>query len=219
MLWANRSACTFMRWPGCAIRAGSTRRAAAGRSALRRAGTRPRSPKTRPHPDADHRSARRRLRGRDRVCRLVVLRLRYGDFVKATHSRTVASDGPTAVLSPSREALRAADITEIAERGITLIGVRCRTGARRSIETESPIDWNDGVPRHGARRSARSLRRGVGIRPRSWVAIRAGRLGAAGTRVTAGKCVTTAVPALPSSKARRPEVGSGCGRRCFVDAP
>ena len=30
----------------------------------------------------------RRLRDRDRVCRTVVLRLRYGDFTKATRSRT-----------------------------------------------------------------------------------------------------------------------------------
>jgi DNA polymerase IV len=66
----------------------------------------------------------RRLRDRDRVCRTVVLRLRFGDFTKATRSRTLRTPtGRTTVLLALARALLAAALVEIADRGITLIGV------------------------------------------------------------------------------------------------
>ncbi|QJU52244.1 DNA polymerase IV [Herbiconiux sp. KACC 21604] len=90
----------------------------------------------------------RRLRDGDRVCRTVVLRLRFGDFEKATRSRTVgtASDRTSVLLGVARELLAAAQ-PEIAARGITLIGLSFAQLARAdSIPLELPIDWNDAHP-------------------------------------------------------------------------
>jgi DNA polymerase-4 len=81
------------------------------------------------------------------VCRTVVLRLRYGDFAKATRSRTLrsASDRTTVLLAVARGLLAGAQ-PEIAERGITLIGVSLSQLARAdSLQPELPIDWDDGL--------------------------------------------------------------------------
>ena len=66
----------------------------------------------------------RRLRGASRVCRTVVLRLRFGDFSAATrsHSLPTATDDTAAILSALRDLLRA-NAGLVRERGITLIGV------------------------------------------------------------------------------------------------
>jgi len=87
----------------------------------------------------------RRLRDGDRVCRTVVLRLRFGDFAKATRSRTVRSGSDrTAVLLGVARELLATTHDEIAARGITLIGVSLSHLARADTLTpELPIDWND----------------------------------------------------------------------------
>jgi DNA polymerase IV len=65
-----------------------------------------------------------RLRKAHRMCRTVVLRLRFSDFSRATRSHTLAE--PTArtatVLFAARELLAAAE-PMIAHRGITLVGV------------------------------------------------------------------------------------------------
>jgi DNA polymerase IV len=65
-----------------------------------------------------------RLRKASRVCRTVVLRLRFSDFSRATRSHTLAE--PTAhtttVLATARELLAAAGPT-IERQGITLVGV------------------------------------------------------------------------------------------------
>lgn len=65
-----------------------------------------------------------RMRKARRVCRTVVLRLRFADFSRATRSHTLAE--PTArtgtVLATARELLEAAGPT-IERRGITLVGV------------------------------------------------------------------------------------------------
>jgi DNA polymerase-4 len=88
-----------------------------------------------------------RLRDRDRVCRTIVLRLRYGDFVKATRSHTLRfPTDRTAVLVTVARGLLAVALPEIAERGITLIGVSLsQLGRADSIQPELPIDWNDGA--------------------------------------------------------------------------
>ncbi|NLP83153.1 DNA polymerase IV [Microbacterium sp. CFH 90308] len=89
----------------------------------------------------------RRLRERDRVCRTVVLRLRFGDYTKATRSRTVRfpTDRTAVVLSVAR-ALLAASAPRIAERGITLIGISLsQLGHADSIQPELPIEWEDGA--------------------------------------------------------------------------
>src|SRR5829696_6964797 len=65
-----------------------------------------------------------RMRKAQRVCRTVVLRLRFSDFARATRSHTLAE--PTArtttVLASARALLEAAGPT-IERRGITLVGV------------------------------------------------------------------------------------------------
>ncbi|SFR92117.1 DNA polymerase-4 [Microbacterium sp. cf046] len=89
----------------------------------------------------------RRLRDRDRVCRTVVLRLRYGDFAKATRSRTLRfpTDRTATLLTVARALLIAAQ-PELEERGITLIGISLsQLGRVDSIQPELPIDWEDGA--------------------------------------------------------------------------
>ncbi|WP_438856043.1 DNA polymerase IV [Agromyces sp. M3QZ16-3] len=88
----------------------------------------------------------RRLRDGDRGCRTVVLRLRYGDFARATRSRTLrsATDRTAVLLAIARELLAAA-LPEIAERGITLLGVSFSHLARGDrLQPELPIDWDEG---------------------------------------------------------------------------
>ncbi|MBS0022722.1 DNA polymerase IV [Microbacterium paraoxydans] len=87
----------------------------------------------------------RRLRDGDRVCRTVVLRLRFGDFTKATRSRTLgAPTDRTALLLTVARALLAAAQSDIAARGITLIGLSLTQLDRADrVQPELPIDWGD----------------------------------------------------------------------------
>ncbi|MBN9605811.1 MAG: DNA polymerase IV [Actinomycetales bacterium] len=88
-----------------------------------------------------------RLRDGDRVARTVVLRLRFGDYQRATRSRTLASptDRTAVMLGVARDLLAAAR-PEIAERGLTLLGLSLGQLRRRSeLHTELPIDWGDGA--------------------------------------------------------------------------
>jgi DNA polymerase-4 len=66
----------------------------------------------------------RRLRAARRVCRTVVLRLRFADFSRATRSHTIpeATAHTQAILATARGLLAAAMPT-IERRGITLVGV------------------------------------------------------------------------------------------------
>ncbi|WP_223624678.1 DNA polymerase IV [Microbacterium sp. EST19A] len=84
----------------------------------------------------------RRLRDGDRVCRTVVLRLRFGDFTKATRSRSLGAptDRTTRLLTVARMLLTAAQ-PEIAERGITLIGISLSQLDRADrVQPELPLD-------------------------------------------------------------------------------
>lgn len=87
----------------------------------------------------------RRLRDGDRVCRTVVLRLRFGDFTKATRSRSLrAPTDRTAVVLTMARALLAAALPEIADRGISLLGVSLSQLDRADrVQPELPIDWGD----------------------------------------------------------------------------
>ena len=89
----------------------------------------------------------RRLRERDRVCRTVVLRLRFGDYAKATRSRTLRfPTDRTAVLLDVARVLLAAAQPAIEARGITLIGVSLsQLGRAEGVQPELPIDWDDGA--------------------------------------------------------------------------
>ena len=66
----------------------------------------------------------RRLRAAHRVCRTVVLRLRFDDFTRATRSHTIweATARTETILAIGR-ALLAAAMPMIRDRGITLIGL------------------------------------------------------------------------------------------------
>jgi DNA polymerase-4 len=87
----------------------------------------------------------RRLRDGERVCRTVVLRLRFGDFAKATRSRSLrTSTDRTAILLTVARTLLAAAQTEISARGITLIGISLSQLDRAErMQPELPIDWGD----------------------------------------------------------------------------
>ncbi|WP_322410263.1 DNA polymerase IV [Microbacterium invictum] len=85
----------------------------------------------------------RRLREGDRVCRSVVLRLRFGDYTKATRSRTLRfpTDRTSLLLDTARMLLAAAH-PAIAERGITLIGLSLsHLEHADSVQPELPLDF------------------------------------------------------------------------------
>lgn len=66
----------------------------------------------------------RRLRAADRVCRTVVLRLRFDDFTRATRSHTMPEPtSHTLTIITTARGLLVAAMPMIRERGITLIGV------------------------------------------------------------------------------------------------
>ncbi len=66
----------------------------------------------------------RRLRAAGRLCRTVVLRLRFGDFASATRSRTLTDPtAETTALATVAAALLEQQRTVIAQRGLTLVGV------------------------------------------------------------------------------------------------
>jgi DNA polymerase-4 len=128
------------------VETGRRRRSIGTQRAL---GRRPRSPQTL---DADllaliDRLARR-LRRADRVCRTIVLRLRFDDFTRATRSHTVPeATADTATLLAAGRALLAAALPMIQERGITLIGVSF-TGLHSdaAIQLALPFDGTSSAP-------------------------------------------------------------------------
>ncbi|MGI5130696.1 DNA polymerase IV [Pseudonocardia sp. CA-107938] len=66
----------------------------------------------------------RRLRGAHRVCRTVVLRLRFADFTRATRSRTmVAATSHTPTILATARILLAGAMPRIAADGVTLLGL------------------------------------------------------------------------------------------------
>ena len=77
----------------------------------------------------------RRLRAAERICRTVVLRLRFRDFSRATRSHTLthATDETQTILATARGLLAAA-LPMIEERGITLVGV-----ALGNLEDAGPV--------------------------------------------------------------------------------
>jgi DNA polymerase IV len=77
----------------------------------------------------------RRLRAAERICRTVVLRLRFHDFSRATRSHTLthATDETQTILATARGLLAAA-LPMIEKRGITLVGV-----ALGNLEDAGPV--------------------------------------------------------------------------------
>jgi DNA polymerase-4 len=90
----------------------------------------------------------RRLRAARRVCRTVVLRLRFGDFSRATRSQTMAEGtAQTQTILATARALLAAALPRIESEGITLIGV-----ALANLEDEDAVQL--ALPGDGAHASA-----------------------------------------------------------------
>lgn len=89
----------------------------------------------------------KRLRDRGSSCATVVLRLRYGDFTKATRSHTLAAPTDrTEVLLGVAQRLLAAAGPDISGRGVTLIGVSlAQLTSAGTMQLELPIDWHDGA--------------------------------------------------------------------------
>jgi DNA polymerase-4 len=84
----------------------------------------------------------RRLRAAGRVCRTVVLRLRFADYTRATRSHTVAEATAQTrpLLAVARELLAAAG-AEIERRGLTLIGVALANLADAgAVQLALPLD-------------------------------------------------------------------------------
>jgi DNA polymerase-4 len=83
----------------------------------------------------------RRLRAAQRVCRTVVLRLRFDDYTRATRSHTLteATGQTSAVLAAARDLLAAA-LPLIAKQGLTLLGVALTNLDDGADQLSLPLD-------------------------------------------------------------------------------
>jgi len=89
----------------------------------------------------------RRMRAAGRVGRTVVLRLRFGDFSRATRSHTLprATAQTQTILAVARALLAAAD-PQIERRGLTLVGVAvANLDDADAVQLVLPIDRYDGA--------------------------------------------------------------------------
>ena len=83
-----------------------------------------------------------RLRGAHRVCRTVVLRLRFGDYARVTRSRTMygATARTAPILRTGRELLAEA-MPLITERGCTLVGISLTNlDDDRAVQLSLPLE-------------------------------------------------------------------------------
>jgi DNA polymerase-4 len=86
----------------------------------------------------------RRLRAAHRVCRTVVLRLRFDDFTRATRSHTMGeATARTETILETAQELLAAAMPVIEERGITLVGVALTNLDDGAIQLALPLDEPD----------------------------------------------------------------------------
>src|SRR4051794_24972573 len=123
------------------VRAGRGRRSIGSQSAL---GSRPRSPEAL---DAVavaliDRVARRMRKGGS-IGRTVILRLRWGDFTRATRSKTLPhATASTSTLLMALRSLLAAERETIARRGVTLLGVSITNlePAGAGVQLELPLE-------------------------------------------------------------------------------
>ena len=84
----------------------------------------------------------RRLRGANRVCRTVILRMRFDDFSRATRSHTLPeATGETATLLDVARILLTEALPMIRERGITLLGLTFTNLSRDdAVQMALPLD-------------------------------------------------------------------------------
>ncbi len=87
----------------------------------------------------------RRMRRAHRVGRTVVLRLRFGDFTRATRSHTLPrATGSTEPVLAAARALLAAAFPEIERRGLTLVGISvANLEDARAVQLVLPFDRAD----------------------------------------------------------------------------
>lgn len=87
----------------------------------------------------------RRLRRADRVGCTVVLRLRYGDFSRATRSHTLAEPtDETPVLLAALRRLLAAELDDLRRRGVTLLGIAvANLDDARAVQLSLPFGGTD----------------------------------------------------------------------------
>jgi DNA polymerase-4 len=87
----------------------------------------------------------RRARAAERVGRTVVLRLRFGDFGRATRSHTLARPtSSTADILATARSLLVAAMPELERRGLTLIGVSlANLEDARAVQLALPLDGSD----------------------------------------------------------------------------
>ena len=87
----------------------------------------------------------RRLRDRGSSCRTVILRLRYGDYTKATRSRTLPKPSDrTEVLLGAAQALLTGVMPDVAAKGVTLIGVSfSHLENSDALQPELDLGWHD----------------------------------------------------------------------------
>jgi DNA polymerase-4 len=119
----------------------------------------------------------RRLRAAHRVCRTVVLRLRFADYSRATRSYTMAEPTlRTDVISRTAAALLRTSLPVIHERGITLIGIALtnledQDAVQLALPFDRSIDLDAAVDRVRERFGSGSITRGalVGHDPGVWV--------------------------------------------------
>jgi DNA polymerase IV len=114
----------------------------------------------------------RRMRSSGRAGRTVTLRLRFGDFTRASRSRTLphVTDGTGAVLAAAK-ALLAAAAPAIERRGITLIGVAVTNlagngcGAQLELPLDRPLDaaLDDAIDEVRDRFGRDAIRRGASL--------------------------------------------------------
>ncbi|MET7709473.1 DNA polymerase IV [Micromonospora sp. NPDC005413] len=88
----------------------------------------------------------RRMRAAGRSGRTVVLRLRFGDYTRATRSHTIgkATADTTSLLTAARALLRAA-LPEINRRGVTLVGVSVGNLDDNPVQPELPFHREPGA--------------------------------------------------------------------------
>ncbi|MFT3716555.1 MAG: DNA polymerase IV [Gordonia sp. (in: high G+C Gram-positive bacteria)] len=89
----------------------------------------------------------KRLRAADRLCRTVVLRLRFGDYERATRSRSLAepTDSTTVLLALARD-LFAEALPTIRDRDCTLIGLSLTNLSRPdAAQLALPLSPADGI--------------------------------------------------------------------------
>jgi DNA polymerase IV len=94
----------------------------------------------------------RRLRGARRVCRTVVLRLRFDDFTRATRSHTLAfaTDQTETILATVR-ALLATAAPLVEQSGLTLVGLSlANLDDADAVQLELPFDGRHAVLLDGA---------------------------------------------------------------------